>query len=279
MRRRTYNHRELVDKEARITSSQTWTIPAGCQSIDVFLVGGGGAGGKWVNWGYTPGGSGSGGGTNTVKNISTTPGESITITIGSGGSSASAKGSATSIVVNDTTYSAVGGNAGLQGKNGNYDSNPYDYAYKLLGASPTHNGTYKNSGLVATWKDSSNRDQLYLLDASKKVLATYLESEYPASYTNGDPYIYRQGVPEFWEDGKPIHASGGAMWSTFRVVSDFTDGAGTMITRQYTGEPQCRQYGGGGYGGGGAGCNYGSASPQYSKGGNGICIIRYKAYE
>lgn len=70
MRRRTLGSKKLVDKEIRFTSSTSWTIPAGCKSIDIFLVGGGGAGGNWVTWGYTPGGPGSGGGTNTVKNIS-----------------------------------------------------------------------------------------------------------------------------------------------------------------------------------------------------------------
>lgn len=61
MRRRTLGSKKLVDKEIRFTSSTSWTIPAGCKSIDIFLVGGGGAGGNWVTWGYTPGGPGSGG--------------------------------------------------------------------------------------------------------------------------------------------------------------------------------------------------------------------------
>lgn len=48
MRRRTLGSKKLVDKEIRFTSSTSWTIPAGCKSIDIFLVGGGGAGGNWV---------------------------------------------------------------------------------------------------------------------------------------------------------------------------------------------------------------------------------------
>ena len=44
MRRRTLGSKKLVDKEIRFTSSTSWTIPAGCKSIDIFLVGGGGAG-------------------------------------------------------------------------------------------------------------------------------------------------------------------------------------------------------------------------------------------
>lgn len=45
MRRRTLGSKKLVDKEIRFTSSTSWTIPAGCKSIDIFLVGGGGYGG------------------------------------------------------------------------------------------------------------------------------------------------------------------------------------------------------------------------------------------
>lgn len=51
MRRRTLGSKKLVDKEIRFTSSTSWTIPAGCKSIDIFLVGGGGAGGDCGSYG------------------------------------------------------------------------------------------------------------------------------------------------------------------------------------------------------------------------------------
>lgn len=109
MRRRTLGSKKLVDKEIRFTSSTSWTIPAGCKSIDIFLVGGGGAGGNWVTWGYTPGGPGSGGGTNTVKNISVISGQSVSISIGAGGSSVSSDGSdAPGITDNNGVYHQPG---------------------------------------------------------------------------------------------------------------------------------------------------------------------------
>lgn len=46
MRRRTLGSKKLVDKEIRFTSSTSWTIPAGCEEVDVFLVGGGGGSGN-----------------------------------------------------------------------------------------------------------------------------------------------------------------------------------------------------------------------------------------
>ena len=65
------------------TSSGTFTVPANVRSIDIFCVGGGGGGtytsGDW-------GGCGGGGGyTKTWKNISVSPGQAFTVTIGTGG--------------------------------------------------------------------------------------------------------------------------------------------------------------------------------------------------
>lgn len=58
MRRRTLGSKKLVDKEIRFTSSTSWTIPAGCKSIDIFLVGGGGYGGGGCG-SYGTGGDGT----------------------------------------------------------------------------------------------------------------------------------------------------------------------------------------------------------------------------
>jgi hypothetical protein len=79
-----------------LTASGTWTVPSGVSSIEIFCVGGGGGAGgthlenRHYNDGsyttqYCYGSSGAGGYTSTVKNISVTPGETLTITIGTGG--------------------------------------------------------------------------------------------------------------------------------------------------------------------------------------------------
>lgn len=86
MRRRVMmGKRELVEVVEELKSSGTWTVPAGCKSVDVFLVGGGGGGGGGVS-GDSPGGSGGGSGyTKVIYKIAVTPGTNISYTIGKGG--------------------------------------------------------------------------------------------------------------------------------------------------------------------------------------------------
>ncbi|MDO5764128.1 MAG: hypothetical protein Q4P84_00300 [Elusimicrobiales bacterium] len=79
-----------------ITASGTWTVPTGIRSIDIFCVGGGGGGGgayvtrTGSSGSYTvdcrAGGGGGGGYVATKKNIAVTPGTSLTVTVGAGGS-------------------------------------------------------------------------------------------------------------------------------------------------------------------------------------------------
>ena len=254
--------KKLVDKEIRFTSSTSWTIPAGCKSIDIFLVGGGGAGGNWVTWRYTPGGPGSGGGTNTVKNISV-----------------SSDGSPSTLTVNNNTYTAPGGNGGPQSRNGLPNDDPYNYCYVTCAASPANNGIYRNSGIIRVGKNDGTAIE-YVKDDRNVELDSYDLSIYGTnSSTTGDnPYRYRTGVPEFWEDDKPLHAAGGSNSQSLQIISDFTEGSGETVTRYHNSGDNGIQRGGGGYGGGGAGVTY-SSSKSFSSGGSGIVIIRYKAYE
>lgn len=91
MLRRSINNNNKREKQLFIkrfypADTYTWTVPAGCEEVDVFLVGGGGGG-------YD--GSGGGGYTKTFKAATTgyrdggaitvTPGETITIVVGAGG--------------------------------------------------------------------------------------------------------------------------------------------------------------------------------------------------
>lgn len=72
---------------------------------------------------------------------------------------------------------------------------------------------------------------------------------------SGDnPYRYRTGVPEFWEDDKPLHAAGGSNSQSLQIISDFTEGSGET-TRHYNSGDNGIQRGGGGYGGGGSRSN------------------------
>lgn len=67
--------------ELDFTSSQTWTVPAGVTSVDIFLVGGG-AGGNSVSGSFC---GGAGGYTATYTGIAVTPAQNIDIVIGAGG--------------------------------------------------------------------------------------------------------------------------------------------------------------------------------------------------
>ena len=87
LRRRTMStgKRETVQVVEELKSSGKWTVPAGCKSVDVFIVGGGGSG---ASSGPERGGGGGGSGcTELYLGISVTPGESINYVIGNGGNS------------------------------------------------------------------------------------------------------------------------------------------------------------------------------------------------
>ena len=77
-----------------LTGSTKWTVPAGCNYITAFLVGGGGG----LSWPWCQGGhngsssgmtmalsNGAAGGYTKTQGFSVTPGETLTITVGAGG--------------------------------------------------------------------------------------------------------------------------------------------------------------------------------------------------
>ena len=70
------------------TSSTTWTVPTGVKSIKIHCTGGGASGGtsdKSSNASVKSGGGGGGGYCSYKTNVTVTPGETLTITVGSGG--------------------------------------------------------------------------------------------------------------------------------------------------------------------------------------------------
>ena len=123
-----------VQTSVSITNSGTWT-PSLAQSLycraNVMLVGGGGAGGSINSQATQNAGGGAGGEVANIANISI-PFQQYNVVIGSGGiPGANANGGAgapTSIVVNNTLYTAMGGNGGItiapQGTGGSYPGSP-----------------------------------------------------------------------------------------------------------------------------------------------------------
>lgn len=99
------------------TSSGTFTVPAGVRSINIHCTGGGGGGGiGYAKRSIYEGGQGGGGGyTAYTNNISVSPGNTVTVTVGAGGAASGdnltgGQGGTSSAVVNGTTYKALGGN-------------------------------------------------------------------------------------------------------------------------------------------------------------------------
>jgi hypothetical protein len=96
------------------TTNCDWVVPSGVTRIRVLLIGGGGGGG------FDIGGGGGGGGFREVSNVTTTPGEVVTVTSGSGGNGdesqgtpcVGANGTSSSIVLSSGTLTAIGGGGG-----------------------------------------------------------------------------------------------------------------------------------------------------------------------
>ena len=93
------------------TASGTWTKPTGCKTIKVTVVGGGGGGGNTTtSSSYSSGGGGGGGGT-SIQFIDVSAVSSVSVTVGSGGSSASSGGTSSF----GAYCSATGGGGGSTG--------------------------------------------------------------------------------------------------------------------------------------------------------------------
>jgi hypothetical protein len=121
----------LEYNSSQITSSGTFVVPAGVTTLDVLASGGGGGGGGGgtAHTGGGPSGGGGGGAQGSVPvftRVAVTPGETLTITIGAGGTAGAAGspgfgnnggaggGGGTTIIVNGAldTILSVGGGAG-----------------------------------------------------------------------------------------------------------------------------------------------------------------------
>lgn len=102
--------RRLIESEGdeifeEITSSTVWRVPNRCRSVDVFIVGGGSNGSNGGAW--KSGSGGRGGECKSYYNIPVSPGQEISIVVGSP--------SQQSYFLDSTTYNARGGYGSLGG--------------------------------------------------------------------------------------------------------------------------------------------------------------------
>jgi hypothetical protein len=125
--------KSIPDTIVDITSSQTWTVPAGVGRIKVVAIGGGGDGGSITagsgSFGCACGGGGGGG--MSIKVIDVTPSDGVIIDITSGVASVSHTPSSTTMVANKgadggdlvtgTSVGISGGGSGGSASGGDYN--------------------------------------------------------------------------------------------------------------------------------------------------------------
>lgn len=244
----------LYTKRFFPAGTYSWTVPAGCKSVDVFLVGGGAAGNAQ--------GGGGGGFTKTYKKdntgykdgeaITVSPGNSISIIVGIGGTG---------------TRLPSDSNKGGSSYFGSYYANGGDYA--KTGDSFT---VYSGTG-GGTYVSDSTNDYTTLGGGTNG--GSVLNSSTITRYHYGQGHITR----DFGESSGLINAGGGASGNNPTTnnkggSSDYTEGSGKL---GYSEQGFPVGSGGGGYGGGGGGCS-GWGSSIGGSGGDGTVLIRYYAY-
>lgn len=234
------------------SGNYTWRVPEGCESVDVFLVGGGG--------GCANVSAGAGGYTKCYKQdlsgykdgnqISVTPGQNISIIVGAGGDS-----------VNGEYYS---------GHNGGYSQ----FASSLYRANGGNGGTH-GSGYSGGAGDGGSGgcgwyDAYPGSDGSDGTGGTYMPSGKGQGHTTRD-----FGEPS----GNRNAGGGGCTRGADRTggASDYQYGTGSRAYGDVGwGGGDAYAYGGGGYGGGAAGA---ALAESIGPGGDGTVLIRYYAYK
>lgn len=266
--RRRYCNNDILDpgnlklytKRFYPSGNYTWVVPNGCTQVDVFLVGGGGGGGN---------AGGGGGYTKTFKQASdgwkdgdaipVTPGESISIVVGKGGTAGAQQGG--------VSFSTPGGEGGFsQFKNASYRAN----------GGKGGKGYYTNGSYGGDGGSGGGAYRPGGSDGNNGEAAPDADGIYYGGIGQGHT------TRDFGESSGNRNAGGGGGASSggFQSggVSDYDIGGGSI------GEDNNSTGGsggaGGGYGGGGGAAR--EPSPNHlnfaGEGGDGTVLIRYYAY-
>ena len=299
--------KEGYDHHVEITTSQTWTVPAGVTEIVVRLFGGGGSGA--VGSAYKGGG---GGGHMAYAKLSVTPGTSYEIIIGSGGQTATVpvssndnSGNKGGITKFGDILSASGGDGGSSngtggdgGSGGGAGGGTHSYDRAAKGGDATYGGGGGNATEDVTLSrggvyGGGGGNYTYVSQNGFESIGGHVANEYNHNYhpwpndngmgggggykaNGGNGYVYNStsSVPYYQMGG-----GGGGGWEGGdggnAVRAYYGGGGGGYGTLKLAGDgigydSVIFSYGGLGYGaGGGAGVTKGGA------GAPGICIIEY----
>jgi len=246
-----------------ITSTQSWTAPAGVSSIELFLVGGGGGGAGAAGPGHTGGAGGGGGVLSTTLPV--TPGSSYTVTIGAGGAVGTFSSSSPGGNGNSSTFGSL---ATSYGGGGGWSSNGGQFVTGIVssgggggastsipsgsggGAGPYHIYTPSNTFVGI----QSNANALINV-----VQGTYGQMAQSNFYYNGNPGLNGYGA-----------GGGGAQFGSGPAIQGGLN-AGKGAQRSNPGTSGAANFGGGG----GGSMEYLGAFIAGGSGGSGVAIIRY----
>lgn len=269
-RRAIGGKKKLFLKRFYPAGNYTWTVPAGCTEVDVFLVGAGGGSGGYTNmWGAW--GAGGGGYTKTFRGkgyikpasgtwmgtdkegrdgdaIIVTPGQIIPIIVGAG--VVNGNGGYTQFMNNN--YRADGGKTASSYTNGGDGGSAGGSWWSVNNFANGDGATDGGSTLLSTGQGHTTRD---FGEPSGKRNAGGGSTGYAGPNDNG----YRPN----------------------KGASDYIPGSGQYPPNIYVSDKWLQvQYGGGGYGGGASsGNNSANNGGAPLSGGDGTVLLRYWAYE
>lgn len=260
----------LYTKRFYPAGTYSWTVPAGCKSVDVFLVGaGGGAGGFTTNWGSN--GGGGGGYTKAFRGSGYVAPASGTW---EGTSTEGRDGNAIAVTPGEVIQIIVG--AGVGNANGGY-SQFKNSSYRALGgyAATTYREGGNGGSAGGTWFNIDNTGHGLHIEGASDGGDCPCGVYYGHSQGSGQGHTTR----DFGESNGLRNAGGGAAGGTYSAnggASDYSNGKGGCNGAGFYVDSYFPASGGGGYGGGAS--NYHSDTTYKIKGGDGTVLIRYYAY-
>jgi hypothetical protein len=271
----------VVPRVQDFTTSGTWVVPSGVLSAEFLVVGAGGAGGgvgNNVDTRYIGAGGGGGGAVKKVS-LSTTPGNTYTITVGAKGTGVSAgagpNGGYSEVVLSGTTLIRSYGGGGGQGRTtGGANSTAPETGTKSAtggGISVATDVGQGGGGGGASINTNINSDGITNWGAAQATEGSYGKAAIAGSnqqYGSG-----MAGIDGFGNGGGGGLANGGDSAENGAVGY----GAGAGVRRNATGVTDGNNATVAGCGGGGAVSSLSTSAATGGSGADGLVRIKYYA--